>query len=295
MATAIFKIGCDPELMLTDESGNLKSAIPVVPGSKHKTYPVKNGSILADNVNLEFNTEPADSAAKFVSSIKTVIKQTVKIIGAEYKLVVRASADFPAAELKDPKALEFGCEPDFDAWSISVNKVEAGAAAKSFRSAGGHVHIGATDKTEFLYDDMGKLRMIRAMDAVAGVISVLIDHDETSIARRKLYGKAGCHRPKIYGVEYRSLGNFWVKSPELVKFVYNLTSIAVNLCVNNKDEALVESIGKDRIINCINNSDKQEALKIFNDNLKEVIGKKLCESTKKLMDTDFDFYSSWSL
>jgi hypothetical protein len=292
-----FLIGCDPELMLVDTGGNLKSAIPVCDGSKHEPQKVKGGAVLSDNVNLEFNTEPAKNSAEFVKSIKTVLLESHKIVAKHgLKLVVRASADFPKAELKDPRALEFGCEPDYDAWALRMNEVEQGAAEKGFRSCGGHIHIGVNGKeTEFLNEDMGKIRMIKTMDALLGIISVIIDTDPTSPARRKLYGKAGCHRPKPYGVEYRAIGNFWVNSPALVELIYSLTEKAVEIASNNQQDALIDAIGEDKIVDIINESKVKDAKKVYDKHLKPLLNAELVTAIENAIKTKDDFYQSWGM
>jgi len=54
-------------------------------------------------------------------------------------------------------------------------------------------------------------------DYLLGVWSVL--HD-TDMRRRELYGAAGAYRPKKYGVEYRTMSNFWLRSPQLMREVH---------------------------------------------------------------------------
>ncbi len=293
----MFTIGCDPELMIIDKkSKELRSAIPIIPGSKHNPHPVKGGAILSDNVNLEFNTMPAKSAKEFIKSMKVVLVESVKIIGKDYKLVVKASSNFPASELKDRRAQEFGCEPDFDAWKLEVNKVDAGSASKAFRSAGGHIHIGMTSKTKFLNDPMGKVLMTKAMDIFTGIPSIFLDKDPTSKDRRSLYGKAGCHRPKEYGVEYRALGNFWVESPELVTLMYDLTAFAVKFCLKEKDvHDLISRIGEEVIIDTINKCDTKRAEEIYNTHIVPLLPKALVAQVKKLDKKTFEFYNSWKL
>lgn len=293
--SSLMLIGCDPELMIEDSSSNLKSAIPIIPGSKNSPKEVKNGAILSDNVNLEFNTAPAKSSKEFSKVIGTVLLESLKFLPEKHKLVVRASADFPKSELKDKRAQEFGCEPDFDAWELKINKVDDNAASKTFRSAGGHIHIGATSKSKFLLDPMGKIRMVKAMDLIVGITSIILDTDPTSRARRELYGRAGCHRPKEYGVEYRAIGNFWVKSPVLVDVIYSLTEIALKICLKNKEEELINKIGEKRIIDTINNSDVSSAKEIFDSFIKKEIGLKLTKKIAEISNTDFDFYNEWKL
>ena len=79
----------------------------------------------------------------------------------------------------------------------------------NLRSCGGHLHIGF-DRAK--NDMMARPHLVRILDLVAGVPSIIIDKDKD---RRKLYGKAGAHRPKMIeagdpydGVEYRTLSNF---------------------------------------------------------------------------------------
>jgi hypothetical protein len=45
---------------------------------------------------------------------------------------------------------------------------------------------------------------------------------------RKLYGAAGRYRQPSYGVEYRTLSNFWLASPELVELVYDICSFVID-------------------------------------------------------------------
>lgn len=296
MPAVKFLVGCDPELMIEDVNKNLKSSIPIIPGTKYTPHKVKSGAILSDNVNFEFNVKPAKSSKEFVKNIGSVLHSSISIINKHnLKFVVKASADFPKEELQDPAAQAFGCEPDYDAWTVSVNSVSPNAAKKQFRSAGGHIHVGWSKGSEFLKEIEGKLRMIKAMDMFLGIPSILIDKDPSSPARRGLYGKAGCHRPKEYGVEYRAIGNFWVNSPELVDLMYNLTAFAVEFCAKGLDTQLVNDIGQKNIIHCINHSDKVLARKLLNGYILNLLPKNLVKDIEKAIKTNYDFYNSWNL
>ncbi len=293
-------VGQDPELMIIEKSsGNLVSAIPLIKGSKHHPQAVDGGAILSDNVCLEYNTRPGSSSKELIDITRHVLKQTLSILGSKHKLVVRASATFPKEQLNHPEATEIGCSADFDAWEMSINSVDQKDFIKGFRSAGGHIHIGATEEESskaLLHDDMGKIRVVKAMDVIAGIISVIIDNDPTSMARRKLYGKAGCHRPKDYGVEYRSLGNFWVASPILVDLIFDLTSFAVELCLKDEEQKLIDMIGEKKIQEIINDSMKSEALKVYEQVIIKVLPKKIIEKINKVKEVEsYDFYKSWSL
>ncbi len=297
-AEQIITVGCDPELMIIEKStGHLKSAIKILRGRKDAPEDVAGGGkVHSDNVNLEFNTPPASSSKEFVGHIGQVLKESKRLVGENNMLLVRASSNFPADQLDDKEASEFGCEPDFDAWKMRINRPPKTAAASPFRTCGGHIHVGMTEKSKELLDDgMGKVRVIRTMDLIHGILSVILDSDPTSMERRALYGGAGAHRPKPYGVEYRSIGNFWVKSPELVALMHDLTVFAVQICLDNKDEALIKEVGEEKIRTTINASDKTTATSIFKECLSKILPKDILAKIKSLENKEFDFYKEWSL
>jgi hypothetical protein len=99
-----------------------------------------------------------------------------------------------------------------------------------FRSAGGHIHIGVDDGI-LLQDPHWGVRM---MDLFVGIPALFLDTDPTSQARKALYGNAGSHRPKDYGFEYRSLGNFWLASPKLVGLMYDLSTFVAEFCTQRR-------------------------------------------------------------
>ena len=71
----------------------------------------------------------------------------------------------------------------------------------------------------------------KELDYYLGLPSLLFDPDTS---RRKMYGKAGAFRPKPYGMEYRVLSNAWLKSPELIKWVFNNTKLAFERLTKEK-------------------------------------------------------------
>lgn len=171
-----------------------------------------------------------------------------------YTLSPVSAVSFDDEELQDPRALEFGCEPDFNAWTEDVNP-KPKAEDANLRSCGGHVHVGF-DKTK-----ADKLTVIKLMDLFMGVPSILMDEGEK---RKQLYGKPGAFRDKPYGVEYRVLSNFWIFSDKTIEWVWNQTLKAVNAA--EAQFTLSEQDSKD-VVSCINNNDKelaQQLIKKFN-------------------------------
>jgi hypothetical protein len=241
----------------------------------------------------EFNVNPSGTSDEFEGNIRTVLQELAKIVHP-HQLTVRASAEYPHPALDSDEARIFGCDPDFDSWTLMMNEIDGTAAHQNFRSAGGHLHIGSKKATrEMLDNPYGKVEVVKMLDIFLGITSVLIDSDPTAPARRKLYGRAGAHRPKDYGVEYRALGNFWVRTPELVQLMYELADRAVTLTLDGASEDVVRLIGKERIQRIINNSQKRSAraaLQELQRYLPATLVGRLTESSSNV-----SLYQAWSL
>ena len=176
---------------------------------------------------------------------------------------------FDDDQLDNEEAKRFGCSPDYNAWTLQTNPVPS-HENPNFRSCGGHIHCGHVegDGNEFLLDPYGKVEMVRMMDTFHGVLSTILDSSVDAIERRKLYGKAGCHRPTDYGLEYRVLSNFWMKSPQLVMLMDSLTQDCLRLIREGKSGEIIEKIGDEKIQDTINCGNIEEAKSIFENHLK---------------------------
>ena len=238
------QIGTDPEVFVQDELGNIISGIGLIGGSKAHPRLVKDGAVQEDNMLAEFNTNPASTADEFVGNIQSVVKQLSAHI-APKQLKVISSHRFTAAVIKaaGPKAMEFGCEPDFNAWTTDQNNPPD--PTSTLRTAGGHVHLSFNSGG----DKFAPYKVGAMLDFYLGLPSVIIDKD---VERRSMYGQAGAIRPKPYGVEYRTLSNFWLKNEHLMRWVYSNSKLALER--TNTILQLRRAYGDD-IQEIINNSD----------------------------------------
>lgn len=258
-----FTIGCDPEAFLADVHGNLRAACGLIGGSKHSPLPLTTlgdgFAVQEDNVAIEFNIPPASSAREFVDSIQRTLKVLGDGVNDSLGLHINrmSAAVFDDGELVHPLSREFGCEPDFNAWTGRKNP-HPKASNPNLRSCGGHVHVGFDTNT------INRQRVIRMMDVCLGVPSVLMDEDEM---RRELYGKMGAHRIKPFGVEYRTLSNFWIFHPRHIEWVYANTKRAVELA----DSPFAVDEYKDRILDAIDNNNKEVASHLCNELQLEVV------------------------
>jgi len=159
---------------------------------------------------------------------------------------------FEDDQLWHPGANRFGCEPDYCAYTKETNPPPR-PKNRNLRSAGGHIHV----ETE-----LDKFEVVKAMDLFEGVPSMFMDADGKR--RKKMYGKAGACRPKPYGVEYRSLSNYWVFTPQLRDWVWRNTERAL---------AFVSNYGKvpDDLRTVIDKDNLDRAKEIINEYDLEVI------------------------
>jgi hypothetical protein len=214
--TSKFTIGADPELFLVDKAGKFISAVNQIGGSKTRPKPIgMDCSVQEDNVAVEFNIPPCDDADKFVRSINYALDViTTQMLDKGLFINLVASKSFPDDQLRHLKAKVFGCDPDFNVWTHHKNE-RPKADDPNLRSCGGHVHIGSP---------LNKVQLVRWCDVMMGLPSVIEDPDDQ---RRKLYGKAGAYRPKDYGVEYRTLSNYWLKDEQTMRRIYHRVTEAV--------------------------------------------------------------------
>lgn len=301
MTKKSFTIGTDPEFFLT-RSGKIISSIPHVDGTKEapKMLP-SGGNIQRDNVAVEIATKPAETVGDFINAIEATLKEAVATLPTNSEIIALPSAVVDDKELEHPEAQKFGCDPDFDAWRFAINDAPCLMGAdENLRSCGAHIHVGTSgnDANAFLSELDGKILMVKTMDCLHGIMSTILDNSEASIERRKLYGKAGAHRPKPYGVEYRVLSNYWLRSPVLVSMIYSLTEDALALVRDGKAQSLIDKISEEEVCRIINTGDIASATKIMDLHLAEVISKEsleLFEIAKGMLNNDIDMYKEWGM
>lgn len=212
-------VGCDPELFVTNDDGNPRSAWGLIPGTKTSPYKVPKGAVQVDGMALEFNIDPAKDEEEFVDNIRTVMTEMRKMVPDKFNFHIEPSVAFNGNHLRaQPKeAKELGCEPDFNAYTLKENPKPN--SATTLRTASGHVHIGLLEGADVTKEDhhIWCATLVKHLDLWLGLRSLEWDKDQT---RRRLYGNPGAYRPKPYGLEYRVLSNAWLKDEKYTRFVY---------------------------------------------------------------------------
>jgi Phage phiEco32-like COOH.NH2 ligase-type 2 len=247
-----FLVGADPEVFLRTTEGSLVSAIHHVPGTKNEPVPLDIGDgfmVQHDNVALEFGIPPAADAEALINNINLAMDHISQaVLNGQFVYDTGSAYSFPPFLLMDPEARVFGCDPDFNAWEGGAINPRPHADDHNLRSAGGHVHVGVDIRSK-----QQGLTLVKLLDLTLGVGSILLDPQGDY--RRTLYGKRGAFRPKPYGVEYRSLSNFWIFDKKHTAWVWNGVDRAIKLMEEGFD---IDSENT-RIFDAINNNNKNTA------------------------------------
>jgi len=252
-------IGADPELFIINKNtGKVVSSIGIIPGEKGNPWrsddmPVGFG-LEIDNILAEFNIPPTTTCEGFINNIqymKDYIEKYVSEKNPSLGILCASSMMVDPDQLRSKEAKLFGCDPDYNVYTESENPKPKGERT-NLRSAGFHIHIGYSKRN---IDT--SLMLVRYMDALVGLNSVLIDSDTR---RRSLYGKAGSFRLQPWGVEYRTLSSYMMKDKETLKLVWNLTMKAIYAL--NDGWCLPES---NLVISAINSSNRILAEKLIDE------------------------------
>lgn len=213
----LISIGADIEVFLRNKkTGELESAIGRIGGSKHSPRVVPNGNLQEDNILAEFAIDPAYSKEEFISNILSVLSSLERAVPWA-DLDITSAHEVNRRLLDHPKALEFGCDPDFNAYVINDGPRFVQGSITRIRTAGGHVHLGIEGIKSF--DIHAKGYIVKVLDHVIG--RALKDLDPKSILRMELYGSLGSFRVKPYGLEYRAPSNYWIKDVSLMEWIYD--------------------------------------------------------------------------
>jgi hypothetical protein len=241
--------GYDPEQHLFDnEVGKIVSSILVLRQDKLDKIELGDGfSMYSDNMLTECASPPCRSTSDATCQLRTVFLRMQERLGSRYELVPQASHVYTQDQLvkvenpnvtnpetgkphvMDPFA--FGCDPNFDAYTERERKVKS--PSDGLRTGSFHIHIGdrniGNDPLSPLHGMRNKTNAIKMMDIFVGCASIIMDKDPTSPTRRQLYGRAGEFRPTDYGIEYRVLGNWFLRSPETVQTILDVAEHAMSV------------------------------------------------------------------
>ena len=223
-------IGSDPEEFLQTLDGKIISAEGKLGGTKDNPRKLTEVGhyVQEDNVMVEYNIPPVTGEDEFVRELgiaKEIIEKDV--LEGKYVLVAEPSAELTPKEVFTEQGLLIGCEPDYNSYTGETNPTVDLFLDPLIRYCGGHIHIGTSTKMS----DEEKRNLIQFMDVFVGCPSNILDEDER---RKKMYGQLGRMRYTSYGVEYRTISNWWLKSEKTKRFIFRQTMAAIDHYNKNK-------------------------------------------------------------
>ena len=258
-------LGADPEFFVVNHNNSPINVINVIKNSKSNPIINKNHIYYYDNVAFEMNFVPARSSNEFVYTIKEGLSIANNIIHP-YKLIANSCVEFYESDEKNSNFFEVGCEPDINAYTLSYNKINPDIYKHTLeRYAGGHIHMGGTS-SDLIQDEAIKPVFVYMLDLFVGIPSVILDHDVESYKRKRVYGHAGNYRPKEYGLEYRVLSPFWIRSPKTTELFYNLFDFVFNFMNEHTYEKFIKVYPEN-----FGNEDVESIYKIYGYDYKDVV------------------------
>lgn len=301
----MFSFGSDPEIFLAI-NGKIVNAIGLLPSKQQK---ISRGlsSVYYDNALAEFQIEPSNTAAEAIENIQKAMLLLQETL-PNHEIKVQSAHWFQKSDVDNEESRTVGCNSEYCAYTLEqVMPPHDVIKNTSFRTAGGHIHLGEND---IFNDGDDIISTVRMLDLFLGIPSLLLDNDNTQKYRRRIYGHAGSHRLPDHGLEYRCLGNFWLQSPKLVEIVYDLTDFTIKFVENeghrkywsppNDDDDTFDQtnlcFGYDAKLlrSCINSCDKRKALK-FMQIVEQHIPVELYQRIQNLSTLNLDIYSEWGI
>lgn len=194
-----------------------------------------------DGAAVELNSDPSYCRDWLIPSTAAALREFYEELPG-YKLSALPKMPLTAESLNSnppEDVLTYGCQPDFNAYTLSEKTPPTRGYHTNERYTGGHIHLQVEDRSydaspyviqqpneEFLYKGCSNLEYYAlhtiACDIAVGVpvVAMLGNTNNYGEAdRRFYYGQAGSFRPKPYGFEYRVLSGAMLMSPYLFGWV----------------------------------------------------------------------------
>lgn len=278
-------LGSDPEFFFVKNG-------KVIPSTQVSGLPKsKSGSIVvSDGFQGELN--PRSNHCRAVSGLRVrdALLQAelyADSVGAKISTEIGYTIDDETWKSTDSATKRFGCNPTLNIHT-EKHRLVTGLREK-FRCAGGHIHIGScliTNNREIVP------KLIRVLDVLVGNTFVMLDRDPLNAKRRKFYGRAGEYREKVYGVEYRVLSNFWLKSYTLYSMAGGLVKNSLAAVWYGWADELLEQVDQKKIREAINNNDYELAYQNWSA-VYAFLKRKGISSTAGLDNTNIDTFDKF--
>lgn len=246
-------LGTDPEVFLKTEQNSFFPAFGIIQGTKELPYEIigPGFSTQVDNVMCEFNIPASKTKEDFSDNIQKVLNWLKENLPKNLSVEIQPSAEFEKHLLENDLAQVLGCSSDYDVYSGENTSIKS-LGETNWRFAGGHVHVGYPDSNTITNENL-----VKWLDIYLGVPSVILDDDDK---RKMYYGTPGRYREKTFGVEYRTLSNWWIKNDTYRKWVFEQCQKAYYAVIN---EVLIGESFERQVRECIQSNNREQAEKLM--------------------------------
>ncbi len=273
--------GNDPELFFVDGKGVVVPAFAFLPSKAEaveeeawpgiKDYGGRGSERIVrkmfwDGFQAEFTGPPSTCFGWAADYLQDAIKNLCKKASGvckEAKPTWKPVVDVPEEMLKNSprECVELGCDPSMNAYFEGPNPalMQLDAQNLPFRFAGYHIHFGIGKKEPETY-----ARIVKMLDAIAGVASVCLFRGMEDPRRRKYYGLAGEYRLPPHGLEWRTLSSCVLCSPYTFHLMSDLARGACQMRLHKLSHFW--KWNEKEVIRAINDLDVDLAWKILQDN-----------------------------
>jgi len=262
--------GADPEFFLKNEKNEIVSAKEVLKdkenlfGEGGKDAIKSNwANLIPDGILAEINIDDTKCRANLgngfseaFNGIKNILEEKKLKICFDGVVLIKK----PIFDKMNSESKEFGCVPSYNVYTKGISNIPVNSETYRYRSAGGHLHLGL-NISDFKNWELYKDQIVMMLDYIVGNTFVLLDQNKKQKKRREVYGRAGEYRLKPYGIEYRTLSNYWLRDYKLMSLAFNLANLAVSLVENGVDRRLFEEVSVEHVKTAINNNNVELAKK----------------------------------
>ncbi len=318
--------GADPEFFFKNKDG-VVGAEKIIPEGGIE-YPLasdkvpqqegamfgEDHKIIIDGVQAEMNIRATHCRQYLANEIALCMHQLKKILPKGHTIDLSPLVEVSEQEFDSISNTHkgFGCNPSYNQYTGGQSQITVDPFIVRERPAGGHIHLGGyrgdMEQIEVLQDvDI----MVPVLDIVLGNTAVLVDTNPLNARRRENYGRAGEYRLKPYGIEYRTVSNFWLRSYPLMGMVLGLAHQAYDIAQDPLLAGeLMGLVDPEDIRNAINNNDFELATKNFDkvvdfivdvtDNTDNPLNSKLLPKFRKFVEQgmmhyfDHDVIGHWT-
>lgn len=272
------KLGSDPEFFIFKG----KKFMPYSKVFKENKHLMEEGAwnertdkLVKDGCSVEFQPLPRTCRQLIGDSIQRMMRHIKEKLPEGHILSTKNFIKLTKKDLEtlDEESINFGCNPSNNVYIGKDLRIEEEPFVYPYRAAGGHLHLGyleygATRAVNNLKDHTKEL--VKLLDLLVGNTMVLLDKSPENKKRRETYGRAGEYRDTKYGIEYRTLSNFWLRSYALMSLTYALARVAIRIVAHSNKirlshmKSLLSLVPEEDVINAINNNDYKLALQNFN-------------------------------